>query len=242
MISLTFDTDHIDEARMVEFLSEVPVPGAGTFFCTQRFDVLEGTPHEVGPHPPLEPGTDWDRELKEWRAAFPEAQGWRSHSCVFSHKLAEQLAGDGYRYLSTHDDFGRAGLVPHRHGWGIWHMPIFYMDTLDLFSSRFWPEGEVPARFSPGLIETALADDGVYVFDFHPIHLLLNSPSPEYYLEQRDRFRAGDPIRELRFEGHGVLSFYTSLCRRMEERGVASLSARDALERFIAGGAGTQPV
>lgn len=232
MISLTFDTDHVDDARMREFLDRVPVPGTGTFFLTRLYPSLAGGPHELCPHPNLEPGSDWEAELARWREALPQARGWRSHSCVFSHRLAERLARDGYLYLSTHDEFGRSGLRPHRHGWGIWHMPIFYMDTLDLFAARFWKDHEhVP--FAGELVERALDGRGVYVFDFHPVHLLLNSPTPEWYLEKRDGFRAGEDLTALRFDGYGVRSFYDDLCSAMRRRGEESVAAVVALERFV---------
>ena len=40
MISLSFDTDHMNEARMEEFLAEVTWPGGGTFFCTLSFTAV----------------------------------------------------------------------------------------------------------------------------------------------------------------------------------------------------------
>ena len=48
-------------------------------------------------------------------------------------------------------------------------MPIYYMDNMDFSSGCFWKEG-AGKPFSDTMIETALGDDGIYVFDFHPIH------------------------------------------------------------------------
>jgi hypothetical protein len=173
MICLSFDTDHVDEARMREFLATVPVPGAGTFFCTHRYEAL-GAPHELCPHPYLPDGADWDAELTSMRAAFPEARGWRAHSCVYSHMLAQRIAADGYAYASAYDQLGRVGLEPNREAWGVWHLPIYYMDNLDFSHGRFWPEG-THRPFDGDLITAALAHEGIHVFDFHPVHLLLIS-------------------------------------------------------------------
>lgn len=240
MICLTFDTDHMDEARMAEFLDRVEIPGAGTFFCTERYACLEATHHEIGPHPTLEGGMDWQAALEGMRAFFPEAQGWRSHSCVFSHLLAEWLAGNGYRYVSTNDQFGHKGIQPVRHPWGVWHFPIFYMDNLDFSSACFWKE-EADEPFSDTMIETALGDDGVYVFDFHPVHLLLNTPGRDHYFAMRDRFKAGEDLGKLAHKGVGTTSFYERLCAAMRRRRQKSLSLGQALEAYLAGRGGGVP-
>jgi hypothetical protein len=228
LLCLTFDTDHLNEARMDEFLERVPLPGAATFFCTQRFTSLEGTPHELCPHPDLGASAAWRSEWRRWRKLFPDARGWRSHSCVFSHRIAEQLAGDGYRYASTHDEFGHPAPRPQPNPWGLYQLPIYYMDTLDLRGAR-WPEpGE--HRFARELIETALRGEGVYVFAFHPIHLLLNSPTTAFYLERRPAFLAsGTPIESLAFSGYGVRSFYDDLCQALRRSGQDILRAIDAI-------------
>lgn len=217
---------------MEEFLELVHVPGRATFFCTQPYRCLEGTPHELGPHAFLPPGGDWEVELQAKRDAFPSAIGWRSHSCVFSHMLAEQLAGLGYRYVSTHDEPGRKNPLPHRQAWGLWHVPIYYMDNLDFSAPRFWPDAAAP--FSPEMIESALADDGVYVFGFHPIHLLLNSPDAETYFRLREGWRRGEAISDLRFDGYGTSSFYDDLVSAMDAAGVASVSIAEALAPYLA--------
>lgn len=231
MICFSFDTDHLDEARMEEFLELVPVPGTATFFCTQDYRCLEGTEHELGPHAFLPPGGDWDAELTAKRKAFPRAIGWRSHSCVFSHMLAEQLAELGYRYVSTHDEPGRKAPLPYRQAWGLWHVPIHYMDNLDFSAQRFWRDAPMP--FSPVVIESALAGDGVYVFGFHPIHLMLNSPDAETYFLLRERWRCGEAVSDLRFKGYGTHSFYEDLLEAMDSAGIPSVSIAEALAAYF---------
>jgi hypothetical protein len=233
MICLSFDTDHMNEQQMAEFLSANEFVGKGTFFCTQRYECLAGTGHEVGPHPFLDPGSDWDKELTRKREEFPLAKGWRSHSCVFSNMLAVWLGRNGYEYASTHDQFGRAGMVPTWHNWGMWHLPIYYMDTMDFSAGRF-SRGPNRAPFDRALIREAIETQGLYVFDFHPIHIMLNTPNAEYYLGRRDKFRAGDePARDLRFSGYGTANFFNELCTDMERAGLRSLAMGEALSHFL---------
>ena len=218
---------------MVEFLASVKFPGRVTFFCTKVYECVAASGHETAPHPYLGKDSDWERELAGMRAAFQHATGWRAHSCVFSHILAEWLGKNGYRYVSTHDQFGCRAIQPHRHCWGVWHLPIYYMDNLDFSRPSFWSDDAEPP-FSASLIERALSDDGVYVFDFHPIHLLLNTPEPRHYMDVRDRFKNGEPIETLRYGGYGTGSFFRDLCDAMAAKDEESITMAEALDRFIA--------
>jgi hypothetical protein len=237
MICLTFDTDHLNEARLVEFFSTHKIVGGATFFCTQQFEHLAHSDHELAPHPYLAAGVDWTAELSSKRRMFPDALGWRSHSCVFSHLIGRWLGDNGYQYVSIEERFGQQGMSPSRFPMGsIWQVPIYYMDTFDISRRRFWPNGGFHP-FDPTLINRALADDGLYVFDFHPVHIMLNTPTPEFYMEARDRYRGGAAIERLRYDGTGVGTFFTRLCERMEAAHVSSVSVADALVAYMSYGA-----
>ena len=127
--------------------------------------------------------------------------------------LAERLASNGYRYVSIHDDLGSCEIRPLRHAWGLWHMPIYYMDNLDFSAGRFWDDADEP--FRPELIDAAVHGDALFVFDFHPIHLSLNSPNAEEYFARRALFETDTSIEELRFEGRGTRTFYLELVEAM---------------------------
>ncbi len=217
---------------MAEFVRDVPVPGAGTFFCTQPYTALDPSQHELCPHPTLEAGDDWDAELDSKCGEFPGARGVRTHSCVHSHLLSIELRRRGFDWVSTRDEPGRADIEAYREAWGVWHLPIYYMDTLDISFARHW-EGSGHSPFARELLETAVRGDGLYVFDFHPIHLLLNSTSADEYLERRDGFRAGDPLDGLRCEGYGARSYYDDLLGLMDDAGAVSARMSDAVPAAI---------
>jgi hypothetical protein len=229
MICLSFDTDHLDEERMREFLAGVKIPGEATFFCTQVYRGLEATPHELCPHPTLGPGEDWGPLLDEARSEFPQARGFRAHNCVHSHLLALELSQRGYLYTSAHGGWDGSTASPYREAWGIWHLPIYYMDNLDFSFSRHWP-GTDHRPFARELLEAAVNGEGVYVFDFHPIHLMLNSVSAEAYLSRRDAFLAGEEVDRLRCDGYGARDHYDELVAMMGERRLASVAMRSAVE------------
>lgn len=239
MICLSFDTDRMTPEGMVEFLGTTPIPGRATFFCTERYDSLEASGHELCPHVYLAAGVDWDVTLNQARNDYPTATGWRSHSCVFSHILAEQLATLGYEYVSIHDELGKTDLEPHRHAWGLWHLPIYYMDNLDFSMPRFWGES-APAPFDRRLIEDAVNGNALFVFAFHPIHIALNSPSAEEYFERRDRVAQGMSLADASWEGVGTRDFYLELCSTMEQAGQRSSAMRDALDAYRTSAVGSR--
>jgi hypothetical protein len=78
-----------------------------------------------------------------------------------------------------------------------------------------------------------LTNEGIYVFDFHPVHLLLNSTSAEAYFARRDAFVAGAPLDSLRCTDYGTRNFYDDLCAAMRDAGVESSSMYDALRSRV---------
>lgn len=214
---------------MEEFVRDFRIPGAGTFFCTERYEALDAGPHELCPHPFLDPGGNWTAELDRARAAFPDARGVRTHAAINSHMLSLEFGGRGFDWVSAREEPGRRDIAPYREAWGVWHVPIYYMDNLDFSFGDFWPELPV-APFNRELLEVAVAGPGPYVFDFHPVHLLLNSTSAAEYLARRDRFLAGEPIDAIRCHGYGAAAYYADLIDLMGEAGLESTGISDALE------------
>jgi Polysaccharide deacetylase len=228
LICLSFDTDHLDQRRMQEFVRDFPIPGVGTFFCTQRYEALDDDSHELCPHPILDPRGDWTVELDHAQREFPEARGVRTHTCINCHMLSIDFNSRGFEWVSARDEPGRPGIAPYREAWGVWHVPIYYMDSMDFSFGDFWSDVSA-APFGRELLEVAVREPGTYVFDFHPIHLMLNSTSAEAYFARRDRYVAGEPLEEIRCEGYGAGDYYADLVALMGEAEIESVGISDAL-------------
>lgn len=231
MICITFDSDHMSDLRMDEFLNLFAIEGNATFFCTQRYSSLDESHHEIAPHPTLVAQTDWTEILKKSRTDFPEAKGWRSHSCVYSHLIAEWLGKNAYNYVSVHDCFLQKSPRPIKHAWGVWQFPIYYMDNLDFSYKNFW-ENVSYKPFNPEIIENSLENNGVYVYDFHPIHIMLNTPNVEYYMKVRNAFLSGEHIEKIRWNGYGTANFFNLLMESMNKLGMKSINLFGALNRY----------
>jgi hypothetical protein len=234
VICLSFDTDHMSEARMRDWFAGCRFPGAGTFFCTGPYHFLAESGHEVAPHPFLADKSDWEAELLAWRKTFPKANCWRAHSLVFSQYLGVRLGQLGYTITSTQDAFARPDQTPSLSPWGVWQMPIFYMDNADFNRPDFGTLGEYRV-FDPAFIDMALESDGIAVFDFHPIHYELNTPDYAFYQRRIQDFRSGGKVQDLSFDGYGVRSFFDDLVAAMARKGLVSLTMSEALAAWRVG-------
>lgn len=234
MICLTFDTDHMSEEGMGEFLRRFPLPGKGTFFCHTAFAALAASGHEVAPHPYIGNLSAWQEDFRRLTSALPgKAAGLRPHSCVYSHMLGVELAQMGYRYISQATQLYSADLRPYRHPWGIWELPIYYMDNMDYWMPRNWPKLD-HEPFSRKVIDTALADpDALFVFDLHPLHIALNTRTPEDYTAVKSRIldQRESPFA-LSAAGRGSRAFFEELCEAMRLSDVQSLSCAEVLEAY----------
>jgi hypothetical protein len=233
MICLTFDTDWMTEASLERFLRECPIPGRATFFCHDAFQCLSTTDHELCPHPFVSDLQDWQGELQELRSRIsPGSTGIRTHSCVFSHAMAVGLHDLGFTYISQAASPFQPGLAPFRHPWGIWELPIYYMDNMDFWFRGNWP-GVEHTSFDPRWIKQAVMGPDLYVFDFHPIHLALNTQRPGDYQRVKDRIvQQGVSPFELTLPGRGAREYFRELCAAMNDSGLQSVTCSEAVARW----------
>jgi hypothetical protein len=230
MICITFDTDWMSNEAMSEFLDRISWPGSGTFFLHQNLPALYETRHELCPHPLIEDLGTWTNGLKELESVVPNiSNGVRPHSCVFSHMIGLELSKQGYSYVSQASHLYEVGLKAHRHPWGLWELPIYYMDNMDICMVDNWPSlGHKP--FASKIIDQAINEPGLYVFDFHPIHLALNTKTHLDYSSVKDKIVSGkaSPF-EFRTTGRGAAVFFDELCDAMTKANVESISCSQAL-------------
>lgn len=234
MICLTFDTDHMRRDDLQRFFEEIPFPGNGTVFLVAPFPEKRRYDHEFEPHPFFEGNAGWGQELEACVKRLElDPSGCRPHSCVYSHMLGLALHNLGYRYVSQATPLYQDGLQPFRHPWGIWEMPIYYMDNMDICMGVNWPELE-HRPFHRDVIRRAVASEALFVFDFHPLHIALNtSDFHEYQRVKGKVVHEGRSPFALRAAGRGSATFFEELCQAMQDQGLRSVTCLHALDAFI---------
>lgn len=235
-ICLTFDTDHMSEDNLAAWLAETPVPGVGTFFCGEPFKCLEPLAHRVGPHPDFIKGSDPATLIAEYRALFPEARAWRSHSLMHSQPIYLELFRQNYTCSSLTERFRDMDIRPVKQPWGVIDFGIYYMDNSDFCNFDGMKNSDYKpfdVRIIDELFESGRAFDSdlVYVFDFHPIHVALNTLSYETYASERNNYKANGVRGKQSEDRYGVRSFYLHLVKAMKRHGVVSEGVEDIAER-----------
>jgi len=232
MIALTFDTDHLRPDELAHFLAEYPLPGKGTFFLWQPFPDVHCGNHETGIHPFLDDQTSWNEALDKAFDSFGCCDAVvRPHSCVYSHMLGIELGKRGVRAISQSTPLYQTNLQAFRHPWGIWELPIYYMDSMDVTYSNNW-KGISHSSLNPDIFQRALDDPNhLYVFDFHPIHIALNTPSFEAYqsVKQKLMTRNGSAF-DMALPGYGIREYYLQFMDAMQHNGIKSLSCSEVVD------------
>ncbi len=216
-IYLTFDMDWACNELMVflyDLLEEYDL--AATINITNNFVSLEkyraNKKIELGIHPNFNILVDGNTHgevidkksiIEQCKSIVPDAVVVRSHSMLSSTPITKCLYDCGIRYeLNCY-------IEPHSeicvYPWfqqGVLHVPFFYEDDISLMNIK---------KNNPGFY----LDQSIKmyrIFNFHPIHLLLNSESMNRYERIRADYHNFSFLRKnINTENYGILNFFREL-------------------------------
>lgn len=218
MIAITYDTDHMTDELMANFLHSVYRENLpGTFFCTQYYSELQNRNLDIAIHPIFDNTTDWlgatELLILEHKKHGVFINGVRPHSCANSQRYSVQIKEIGLDYCSQLCIPTDYEIAPFKDDWGIVQFPIRFMDNANL--SAHSKLGTTSGALSKKIIDTAINSKELFVFDFHPIHLLLNTSDLKEYSAWR---KSGELI--INNSSYGVRDFYNELVWEIERSGV----------------------
>jgi len=219
---LTFDIDWapefiIDQLRST--LDELDLP-ATIFFthasaASQR---LASSPRcEVGIHPNfLTPNEKRAPEevIDELLADYP-TRAMRSHALYYHSRLLPLLHQAGLRYLSNDLRFLQPGLAPAYDWSGLVRLPIYWEDDVHCVYHH--------GRDAFSLDTLKLDSPGMKVFNFHPVHLFLNTNTFTDYFAAKDRLKDEKVAWSLRKQNPGVRTLFEQLVANPPTDGWVSL-------------------
>ena len=180
-----------------------------TFFVTHETSTLNrirrNSNFELGIHPNLNPllheasnRTKLARErFEELLEIVPEAQSYRCHSMVTSSRVLEIASEFGLKYDCNY-------FIPYQAGielkpWKIWNeiirVPYFWEDDISL---------EYGIEESPTELKNILERPGLRVFDFHPVHIALNTEHLNRYKNLKDSQQYPGVVFNAAFAGYGT--------------------------------------
>jgi len=179
MIALSFDLEWSPEPVIRDLLSLLhKAEVKATFFVTHDSESLRSESNnelfEFAIHPNFSDLSTGEQTLKDILEIVPQAKGARAHSCLNSFHLVDLYARSGLLYVSDYYLHlqPRISVLPSLSG--IVHLPIYFMDNIYLeinsTDSRLFE-----------LESLGLEKNGLKIFDFHPIHIYLNTRSLTVY-------------------------------------------------------------
>ncbi len=142
-----------------------------TFFATHPIDVKE---HETALHPNFTSFERYEETIRKLLQIYPDAKGVRGHRLMTDETLLLHYEKLGILYQSSYLMLGLKNIRPFYLEFNIMEIPLFYMDRIHFDDSWHAKKG-----FTINSINMDFT--GLKVFDFHPIHIFLNTNNRDLY-------------------------------------------------------------
>lgn len=229
-VFLTFDIDWAHDEVLEDTIDLVEQAGASaTWFVTHDTPMLErlkaNPKFELGIHPNFNfllqgdpcKGANAEEVVDRLLEIVPEAKSVRSHSMAQSSKLLQLFQEKGLTHDCNHFIPEQAGIeLKPWHLWnGIIKVPYFWEDDATCIYNNSTSVLELVSR------------PGVKVFDFHPIHVFLNTDNINRYERSRIVHGKPDELLNIRFDGVGSRTILSEILltadRGLENYGLSIL-------------------
>tara|TARA_B110000046_G_scaffold22868_1_gene21620 strand:+ start:3026 stop:3748 length:723 start_codon:yes stop_codon:yes gene_type:complete len=213
---LSFDIDWaIDPVvnDVLDLLDSVNIKA--TFFITHQTPILDriraNPNYELGIHPNFNPlieqkphALSAKQTLENLLTIVPEAKVIRSHGMTHSGSWLTIYKEMGIKYLSQYYMGGVETIQPFAHINGLVEAPIYFADDGYAFEKELGKDFDLALSLSSNL-------NFLKVFNFHPIHLKLNTPNISFYNKSRAYFHSIEDLNNIKYKGHGVFSLFKKL-------------------------------
>lgn len=219
-IFLTFDVDWVCDDILDYTLNIIEKYDIkATFFCTHETRLLERmrkNPNiELGIHPNFNPllngdfkyGKKFQEVIKYFKRIVPDAVSIRAHSLTQNSNLLGSFFKNGLRYdCSCFIPYSAKFLLK----------PFLYWDKKLIRVPYFW-EDDVHCLYDwPWKIDTFINNKELKVFNFHPIHIYLNTEKLERH-EKSKRYHKNIKMLSsyINKKSYGVRQFLLDLIRKL---------------------------
>ncbi len=227
-IVLTFDVDWAPEEVIADTLSIMDdFQVKATLFATHDSEVLHSVNpdvYEIGLHPNLNSlvsgGTlgNYKDVINELHQIYPESLGIRCHSLLHSSPMLSHFKDIGLAYDSNLFLPYQMGLKPFKSSNGLMRIPYFWEDDVHFeFGKKF------------NLVEVEM-DPILNVFDFHPIHVFLNTDVLETYFNAKEYYQQPDLLLTKRnYSKLGARDFLIQLLSYIKEKSLETCRMKDLI-------------
>jgi len=221
---LSFDLDWAIDQILEDTLTLIQKAEVkATMFVTHQtplINKMRESPYiSMGLHPNFNPlfrgqlsSSSPDSIMSDLKEIVPEAKVLRSHSMSHSGLWLNAYKELGITHLSQYYMGGVKSIQPVRHINGLVEVPVYFADDGYLFVEDHKEWG------NPSVKEiTSISAKSVKVFNFHPIHIALNSSSYAIYESTKSSHREWDSIAGIRSSSFGVRDLLLRIIQEQKE-------------------------
>lgn len=205
-VFFTFDVDWAHDEIIYDTLTILNSKNCkSTWFVTHKAEYLsplsDDNNIEIGVHPNFNNLTSLDSTkdsaeiLTSVNSIAPKAISLRSHSLMQSERLIDQFYEAGYSHISNLFIPYSSGLImtPFNLWNGITVVPHQFQDNVEI-------------KMNLNSLNSADFKLGFHVFNFHPIHIFLNTESLDRYERTRHLHQNPKELIKHRYQGYGTRS------------------------------------
>jgi len=226
-VGLTFDLDWANDyviADTIELLIKANVKA--TFFVTHQTSVFDGLSQdfEGGIHPNFDKSNDFDLTIQNLLEIVPEAIGVRSHRLCQSSPILQAFMDNGLEYDCNLLMCKQSDLRPFINWNGLVRIPYFWEDDVHCIFGDPWTLDVLPMN-SPGL----------KIFDFHPIHIFLNTETLDRYEVAKKYYHQPKVLEEYRNSGRGTRDFLINLLEYIRENQILTYTLNEINNLYQSG-------
>ena len=191
----------------------------GSYATLQHYD---SSRLEIGLHPNFNDATaaGYEAKLRALRDMYPQAEGVASHAMLSSTLILDLFKRYGFKYERNWLVYKNPEATAFYHYNGLLRLPIFWEDDI-------WFSTEPGAPFSAALLP---AGRFRYIFNFHPLHLYLNTESSAHYQAFKPFQREPEKLAGYIGKGYGARAFFEDLARHIKKHGLATGLLREFVD------------
>jgi Polysaccharide deacetylase len=204
-VAFSLDMDWVNDSILAWSLMQFEEAGLPvTIFASHRTSVLrtESRHIEIALHPNFFGRDDPKKVVSELKSLYPESKGVRAHGLFEYSNLMDIYIEQGICWDSTQLLYLCPHIMPYKHPSGLTGLPIYWEDDDYIDHHPDWILNNIRIN-SPG----------IKCFDFHPIHMYLNSISMRQYQNVKKKAFDLDAIESNRYSGEdkGVFVFFKTI-------------------------------
>jgi hypothetical protein len=220
-ICITLDVDWANENILnycINLLNKYNIKA--TFFATHDSDILKNldtSKFEIGLHPNFNNSNcDFEKPIKDLKKNYPEAIGGRSHGLFVSSGILQNYKKYGLKYESNNFLYLHSNLQTTKRFNGFQSIPFFWSDDkiIELESEEK---------------NTYLDIEGLKIYNFHPIHIFLNTPTEKYYIQNKHNYQNDNELQKNRFKGFGVGVYFENLLKDISQQKLNTYLMKDLI-------------